>query len=71
MSDHGNTQIARDSSWGSDGVVSMPPALATTDTALVDFSGFCFTPDGIRINITAAEREDLLMSAFTPEVGHG
>jgi hypothetical protein len=57
--------------WGTDGVVSMPQPLETTDTAMVDFRGFCFTPDGIRINLTRSEREDLLLSAYRPEVGHG
>lgn len=57
--------------WGTDGVVSMPSALKTTNTEMIDFEGFCFTPDGIRVNITRAEREDLLMSAFRPGVRHG
>lgn len=57
--------------WGTDGVASMPKALPTTDTALVDFEGFCFTPDGIRVNLTEAEREDLLLSGYRPGVGHG
>lgn len=62
---------ATDTPWGTDGVVSLPQALPSTDTALVDFEGFCFTPDGIRINLTRAEREDLLLSAFRPEVLRG
>ena len=70
MTTRGNIQTASDASWGTDGVVSMPRPLPSTDTSMVDFEGFCFTPDGIRINITQAEREDLLMSAFTPERGH-
>lgn len=57
--------------WGTDGVVSLPKALESTDTRMIDFEGFCFTPDGIRINITRSEREDLLLSAYRPEVGRG
>jgi hypothetical protein len=60
-----------DSPWGTDGVISLPQALPTTDTAIVDFEGFCFTPDGIRINLTQADREGLLLSAYRPEVGNG
>lgn len=63
--------MATNTPWGTDGVVSLPQALETTDTALVDFEGFCFTPDGIRVNLTRAEREDLLLSAFRPEVRRG
>lgn len=57
--------------WGTDGVVSLPEALETTETSLIDFEGFCFTPDGIRVNLTRAEREDLLLSAFRPGERHG
>ena len=53
--------------WGTDGVVSLPEALPTTDTAIADMEGFCFTPDGIRVNISRTEREELLASAFRPE----
>jgi hypothetical protein len=52
--------------WGTDGVVSLPQPLETTDTALIDMQGFAFTPDGIRVNISRAEREDLIRSAFRP-----
>ncbi len=62
---------AQGTPWGTDGVVSLPQPLPTTDTVLVDFEGFCFTPDGIRINVTRAEREDLLLSAYRPEAGRG
>lgn len=53
--------------WGTDGVISMPQPLDTTDTAMVDMEGFCFTPDGLRVNVSRAEREDVIASAFKPE----
>lgn len=53
--------------WGTDGVVSMPQPLPSTDIEMVDMEGFAFTPDGIRINVSRAEREDLLNSAFRPQ----
>lgn len=55
--------------WGTDGVVSMPKALESTDAEMVDMEGFCFTPDGIRINISHAEREDTIASAYRPARG--
>ena len=55
--------------WGTDGVVSMPKALDTTDLEMADMQGFCFTPDGLRINVSRAEREDLIASAFSPAGG--
>lgn len=57
----------RDLSWGTDGVVSMPQSLDTTDTEMADFEGFCFTPDGIRVNISNAEREDVLVQGYGPQ----
>lgn len=57
--------------WGSDGVVSLPQALETTDTEMVDFGGFCFTPDGIRINVSRAEREDIIAQGYGPQGGPG
>lgn len=60
---------SRRSPWGTDGVVSMPQSLDTTDTEMVDMAGFCFTPDGLRINISRAEREDIISSAFRPAEG--
>lgn len=59
------------SPWGTDGVVSLPKPLENTDTKMVDFEGFCFTPDGIRVNLSAAEREDLLLNAYHPGVSRG
>jgi hypothetical protein len=53
--------------WGTDGVISMPQPLDTTDTALVDMEGFCFTPDGLRINISHAEREDIIAHGYGPQ----
>jgi hypothetical protein len=55
--------------WGTDGVVSMPQPVTTTDTESVDMEGFVFTPDGLKINISRSEREDIIASAFRPEGG--
>jgi hypothetical protein len=55
--------------WGSDGVISMPQALDTTDTAMADMEGFCFTPDGLRVNISHADREDILSRGYGPQFG--
>lgn len=59
----------RDIPWGTDGVVSMPQPLESTEVEMVDFEGFAFTPDGIRVNVSRAEREDTIASAFRPERG--
>lgn len=62
----------QDIAWGTDGVISMPTPVDTTDTAMADMEGFCFTPDGLRINISAAEREDILSHGYGPQGGvHG
>lgn len=62
-------RTTRDIPWGTDGVASMPKSLESTDVEMADFGGFCFTPDGIRINLSRAEREDLIASAFKPTGG--
>lgn len=53
-------------SWGTDGVISMPEPLDTTDVEMADMEGFCFTPDGIRINVSRAEREDTISHGYGP-----
>jgi len=53
--------------WGSDSPVSMPQALDTTETAIAHMEGFCFTPDGIRLDISSAEREGVLMQGYGPQ----
>lgn len=58
---------AKPSRWGSDAPISMPAALDSTDTAIAHMEGFCFTPDGIRIDISAAEREGVLMQGYGPQ----
>ena len=63
--------MVTENQWGTDGVVSLPQSLPSTDVAMVDFEGFCFTPDGLRINLTSADRESLLLNAFRPGVSHG
>lgn len=55
--------------WGSDGIISMPEVLEDTDTDMVDFGGFCFTPDGVRINLNAAVREDIISHGYGPPQG--
>lgn len=52
--------------WGTDGVVSMPVPMETTDTEMVDMQGFCFTPQGLRINLSVVEREELLQTGYGP-----
>lgn len=47
----------------------MPQPVTTTDTESVDMEGFVFTPDGLKINISRSEREDIIASAFRPEGG--
>lgn len=58
---------AQGSVWGADDAVSMPQPLRTTDTSMADMEGFCFTPDGIRINLSAAEREGVIAQGYGPE----
>lgn len=59
-----------DATWGTDVPISMPMPVET-DVELVDMEGFCFTPQGIRVNLTAADREDLLGSGYGPVMGDG
>lgn len=54
------------STWGTDGVVSLPKPMETTDTEMVDMEGFCFTPLGLRVNLSRVDHEDLLGSGYTP-----
>lgn len=58
-----------DPAWGTNGPMSLPKALDSTDVSMVDFEGFCFTPDGLRLNLSKAEREDLLANTFKPDRG--
>lgn len=52
--------------WGTDGQVSLPQPMHTTDTEMVDFDGFCFTPEGLRVNISRADHEGLLHEGYGP-----
>lgn len=61
----------QDSVWGSDGVISLPQPLETTDTDMVDMEGFCFTPLGLRVNVSNADRERIITSGYSPESRHG
>lgn len=59
--------MSRPEIWGSDGPVSLPQPLPTTDTDMAEMDGFCFTPDGLRPRLSLADREELLANAFRPE----
>lgn len=63
MRDDGRPGIA----WGTDGVISMPEPLESTEVEVVDMEGFCFTPDGLKINVSKAEREDILAHGYGPQ----
>lgn len=52
--------------WGADGVVSLPKPLERTDTEKVDFGGFCFTPSGLRVDMSEADQEEFLRQGFGP-----
>lgn len=53
--------------WGADAPISLPKPLESTEVEMVDFEGFCFTPDGIRVNLTEVDREVMLGSGFGPQ----
>jgi hypothetical protein len=36
---------------------------------MADMEGFCFTPDGLRVNISHADREDILSRGYGPQFG--
>lgn len=61
--------MTTDISWGTDGVISLPQAMESTNTEMADMGGFCFTPNGIRINISVAEREDVILAGYRPQRG--
>lgn len=51
--------------WGTDGVVSLPAA-RDPNTEMVDMEGFCFTPQGLRVNMTEIDREEFVFSGYSP-----
>jgi len=53
--------------WGTDGIVSLPKPLDSTNIEMVDMEGFCFTPYGIAVNMTVTDHEELLSSGYGPE----
>lgn len=53
--------------WASDGKISVPQAMETTEAEAADFEGFCFTPDGIRVNLSASERETIISEGYAPQ----
>lgn len=59
------------SMWGSDVVPSLPVTLEEADGERVSLGGFCFTPLGIRVDMTETERDELLAQAFKPAGGMG
>lgn len=56
----------RDDVWGTDGSISVPKPLTTTHTEMIDMDGFCFTPEGLRVNLSHADYEDLLRQGYGP-----
>lgn len=52
--------------WGTDGVLSIPQPLESTEVEMIDFDGFCFTPFGIRVNMTRADQEQFLRQGYGP-----
>lgn len=54
-------------SWGTDGKISLPKPLESTHVEMADMEGFCFTPDGLRANLTTAERDDLITQGYGPQ----
>lgn len=57
-----------DTPWGTDGEASMPQVLEEADAIRIPMGGFCFTPLGLRIDMTATEREELLSNAYGPRI---
>ena len=63
-------RTSADPIWGTDGAVSMPKPY-DPDTAKVSMGGFVFTPQGIRVDVTDAEHQEVLASAYSPEAAGG
>lgn len=57
-------------SWGSDEPISLPKPLEDPDVLMVDMQGFCFTPDGIRVNLTEVDREAIVTQGYGPPGGY-
>ncbi len=55
-----------DSVWGTNGVPSLPQAIDNDQVRRVDMQGFCFTPYGLRVNLSEVDREELFLSAYRP-----
>jgi hypothetical protein len=58
--------MSRDNIWGADVPVSLPEPLESTEATKIPMDGFCFTADGLRVDITEAEREQLVASGYGP-----
>ena len=56
-------------SWGSDVPVSMPKALAPDEEVLVDFGTHVFTPDGWKLSMSPAVRDEINSSRYAPLEG--
>lgn len=56
-------------SWGTNGQISLPEVIDSSVDS-IDMEGFCFTAQGIRVNVTHAEREETVAAGFKP-VPHG
>jgi hypothetical protein len=56
------------SGWGSDVPVSMPVPIDDQDIVL-DMGTHAFTPDGLRVWMSKAVREEIVTNAYTPVDG--
>lgn len=59
----------REQIWGSDTFISLPQPLEDTNVEMIDMQGFCFTPQGLRVNASNVDRDELLMSGYGPRSG--
>lgn len=57
--------MGNDYAWGSDVPVSMPEPIEPSDI-LLDFGTHVFTPDGMKLNMSAAVRAEVMASAYRP-----
>ena len=54
--------------WGASAPVSLPKP-REDDTELVDMDGFVFTPQGLRVDMTSVDRDEIIASAYHPPYG--
>ncbi len=51
--------------WGSDARVSMPEPIDPADV-VIDFGSHVLTPDGLRLNVSRAVRDEIVSFAYLP-----